>query len=54
LGRPIGLGYVKRPEGVSEAWALGGTYELVVAQERRPCRISFEPLYDPNGTRVKS
>ena len=41
-------------EGVDEAWALAGEYELVVAQERRPCRISFEPLYDPMGARVKS
>jgi 4-methylaminobutanoate oxidase (formaldehyde-forming) len=54
LGRPIGLGYVRRAEGVSETWALGGSYELVVAQERRPCRISFVPLYDPTGARVKS
>ena len=54
LGRPIGLGYVKNAQGVSEEWALGGMYELVVAQERWPCRISFEPLYDPRGTRVKS
>jgi len=54
LRRPIGLGYVKRAEGVSDAWALGGSYELVVAQEHRPCRISFEPLYDPTGARVKS
>jgi sarcosine dehydrogenase len=54
LGQPIGLGYVKRAEGVDEAWALDGSYELVVAQERRRCRISFEPLYDPKGTRVKS
>jgi 4-methylaminobutanoate oxidase (formaldehyde-forming) len=54
LERPIGLGYVKNEKGVSEEWALRGRYELVVAQERRPCRISFEPLYDPKGTRVKS
>jgi sarcosine dehydrogenase len=54
LGRPIGLGYIKRAEGVSEAWALGGAYELVVAQERRRCWISFAPLYDPKGVRVKS
>ena len=54
LQRPIGLGYVKRAEGVDEAWALGGSYELVVAQERRRCRISFEPPYDPKGDRVRS
>ena len=54
LKRPIGLGYVKRAEGVSDEWALSGTYELIVAQVRTPCRISFSALYDPSGARVKS
>ena len=54
LGRPIGMGYIRRAEGVSEEWALAGRYELVVAQERRACRISFAPLYDAEGARVRS
>jgi 4-methylaminobutanoate oxidase (formaldehyde-forming) len=54
LRHPIGMGYVRRPEGVDEAWALSGTYELVVAEQRRPCRISFAPLYDPKGERTRS
>ena len=54
LRRPIGLGYVRRAEGVTEAWAQAGRYELVVAEQRKPCRMSFAPLYDPKGERVRS
>jgi sarcosine dehydrogenase len=53
LGRPIGIGYVRRAEGVGEDWARAGQYELVVAQERHACRISFAPLYDAEGARVR-
>ena len=54
IGRPIGLGYLRRPEGVSDEWARSGRYELVVAEERTPCRMSFAPLFDPEGARVKA
>jgi 4-methylaminobutanoate oxidase (formaldehyde-forming) len=54
LGRPVGLGYLRRSEGVTDDWALLGRYELVVAEERRPCRMSFAPLYDPKGTRTRA
>jgi 4-methylaminobutanoate oxidase (formaldehyde-forming) len=54
LGKPIGLGYLRRAEGVSDDWARAGRYELVVAEERHPCRISFAPLYDPHGERVRA
>jgi len=54
IGRPIGLGYVRRAEGVDDDWALSGRYELVVAETPTPCRISFAPLYDPEGARSKA
>jgi 4-methylaminobutanoate oxidase (formaldehyde-forming) len=54
IGRPIGLGYVKRTEGVDKTWALAGRYELVVAEQRRACRIGFAPLYDPRGERARA
>jgi sarcosine dehydrogenase len=54
VGRPIGLGYVRRAEGVDEAWMRAGRYELVVALERRPCRIHLDAWYDPSGERLKS
>ena len=53
LGKPIGYGYVRNAEGVDDDYLLGGNYELVVATERVPVRISLEPLYDPSGERIK-
>jgi 4-methylaminobutanoate oxidase (formaldehyde-forming) len=48
IGKPIGLGYVRRenPEA--------GSYQLVVANERVKAEIHFAPLYDPTGSRVKA
>ena len=54
LGRPIGLGYIRRPEGVTQEWAAAGQYELVVAQSHKRCRMSFAPLFDPEGLRMKA
>ena len=53
IGRPVGLGYLRRAEGVSEDWALSGDYELVIAETRSPARVSFSPLYDPKGERPR-
>jgi heterotetrameric sarcosine oxidase gamma subunit len=55
VGRSIGYGYVRDPEhGVSRDGLLSGRYELEVATERVPAEIVFEPLYDPNMSRIKS
>ncbi|MDP9807225.1 4-methylaminobutanoate oxidase (formaldehyde-forming) [Rhizobium tibeticum] len=54
IGKPIGYGYVRNPEGVTEDFVLSGSYELDVAHERVPCRASLEPLYDPEMARVKA
>ncbi|MGV8986857.1 MAG: GcvT family protein [Cypionkella sp.] len=53
LGKPIGLGYVRR-EGVDAAYLASGKWELEVASERVPCKATFASLYDPKGTRVKA
>ncbi|MFS2179538.1 FAD-dependent oxidoreductase [Rhizobium pisi] len=54
LGKPIGYGYVRNPDGVTEDFILSGTYELDVAMERIPCKVSLAPLYDPDMARVKA
>ena len=54
VGRPVGLGYVRRAEGVDDAFLAGGTWELVVAMERTPCRVTLAPLVDPRGERLKA
>ncbi len=53
IGRSIGMGYVRDPDGVSVDYVLAGDYELEVATERVPCTVSLGPLYDPEMTRVK-
>lgn len=53
IGRPIGMGYVRRP-GVDAAYLAHGTWELEVASERVACSAGFAPLYDPGALRVKA
>jgi 4-methylaminobutanoate oxidase (formaldehyde-forming) len=53
IGKSIGMGYIRHPEGVTEDYVLAGTYELEVATERVPCSVTLKPLYDPEGRRIK-
>jgi len=54
VGRAIGLGYVSRPDGVSDAFLSSGSYELEVAMQRVPAALHLSPLYDPEGKRPRS
>jgi 4-methylaminobutanoate oxidase (formaldehyde-forming) len=54
LDRSIGYGYVRNPDGVSADFVRSGSYELEVATERVRCEVSLQPLYDPNGDRVRT
>ncbi|NKL61634.1 GcvT family protein [Rhizobium leguminosarum] len=54
LGKPIGYGYIRNPDGVTEDFVLSGTYELDVARERISCKVSLSPLYDPDMARIKA
>jgi sarcosine dehydrogenase len=54
IDRSIGLGYVRRAEGVPRDWVLAGEYELEVATAIVPAAVSVRPLYDPTGTRVRA
>jgi len=54
IGRPIGYGYVRRAEGVDEAFLRTGSYELEVATDRVKAEIALGPLYDPGMSRVKA
>jgi glycine cleavage system aminomethyltransferase T/glycine/D-amino acid oxidase-like deaminating enzyme len=54
LGKPVGYGYVRNADGVSDEFLTSGDYELVVATERTKASIHLKPLYDPTGTKVKS
>ncbi len=54
VGKPIGFGYVRNAEGVSDEFLASGTYQLVVAMERIRAKIHLSPLYDPANAKVKS
>jgi sarcosine dehydrogenase len=54
VGRSIGYGYVREPDGVDRSYVLGGRYELEVAGERVSAQVFLGPLYDPKGERVRA
>lgn len=54
LQKGIGLGYVRRAEGVPEDFLTTGTWELEVASERVPAQCHTAPLHDPKGEKVKA
>ena len=51
---PVGLGYVRREQGVDTDYLASGCYELDVAGTRIPAEISLRALYDPTGARMRS
>jgi 4-methylaminobutanoate oxidase (formaldehyde-forming) len=54
IGKSVGYGYVRDPDGVTEDHVLSGSYELEVATERVPATVFLKPPYDPAMTRVKA
>jgi 4-methylaminobutanoate oxidase (formaldehyde-forming) len=38
---------------VTPEWIVAGRYEIEVADERMPARVSLRPFYDPASERVK-
>ncbi len=54
LGRALGLAYVERAEGVDAAFIESGSYEVEIAAERFPARVSLKPLYDSKGERIRA
>ena len=54
VAKPIGYGYVRNPEGVSDQYVMAGNYELVVAQERIKATPHLKSIYDPTHARVKA
>ena len=54
VDRPIGYGYIRQKDGVTEDYMTTGSYELEVASERVPAKLHLIPLYDPQNIKVKS
>jgi len=54
IGKPIGLGYLRKSDGITDEWIRSGRYELVVAGETVAASLTLEPLYDPTSARVRA
>lgn len=54
VGKSIGYGYVRHPDGVTRDFVESGSYELEVGTERVACEVHMTPLYDPAMTQVKA
>ncbi len=54
VGKPLGFGYVRYAEGITSDYLLSAHYQLVIANEPVPARISLEPFVDPSNLRVKA
>lgn len=54
LGKNIGYGYVRNPDGVSDDYLKSGSYELVVAAEKTSATIHFGPMVDPAMDKIKA
>lgn len=54
VAAPLGYGYVRNPEGVTEDWLAAGRYALVVAAEEVPATLSLVPFVDPDGARIRA
>jgi glycine cleavage system aminomethyltransferase T len=54
VGAALGLGYLANAGApLSDEWIATGRYEVEVAMERVPARVSLRPFYDPSGERVR-
>jgi 4-methylaminobutanoate oxidase (formaldehyde-forming) len=54
VGAALGLGYLERPDAALDAqWIAAGRYQVEVAGERIPARVSLRPFYDPTSGRVR-
>ena len=54
LGAAIGIASIRSQEPLTGAWLAAGAFEVDVAGERVPARVSLRPFFDPGRSRVLS
>ena len=54
LGRALGMGWVRHPDGVTAALLREARFEIEIAGERYPAEASLRPFFDPKGERMRS
>lgn len=53
LGGAVGLAMLESDEPITNDWLSSGRWEVQVANELVPARVSLRPFYDPKSERVK-
>lgn len=57
LGGAVGLAMITAPdkEGVvNKNFLSTGTWEVEIAGQRYPCKVSLNPMYDPSNKQIKA
>ena len=56
LGGAVGLAMItaENDQVVNKAYLTGGHWEVEIAGQRFPCKLSLNPMYDPNNKRIKA
>ena len=54
LGAAVGIGEVEHEKGVTADFIKSGSYEIEIAGECYPAKVSLRPMYDPKGLKVRS
>lgn len=49
----VGMGYLRREQGVTAEWLAQGRFEVEIAGRRHAAVASLRPFYDPGRSRVK-
>jgi 4-methylaminobutanoate oxidase (formaldehyde-forming) len=53
INRSLGLGYVKRDEGVTAEWLASGKWEIELAWKRQSANVQIKSYYDPASQKVR-
>jgi glycine cleavage system aminomethyltransferase T len=53
LGSAVGMGYIRHIDGVTQEFLASGRFEVEIATERFPARVSLRPFFDPSSERVR-
>ncbi|MCB6185098.1 FAD-dependent oxidoreductase [Leeia sp. TBRC 13508] len=54
LDASLGMGYFHNEEGVTADWLANNQFEVEIAWERFPIKVSLVPFYDPKNELIKS
>ena len=54
VNKPIGYGYVRYEQGITDDYLNDATYDLVVAEDIVPASLHLKPLYDPTASKIRA